>query len=156
MKDEPHFKFCLYWIDLMDGFTKAECGQMVWLMYDFFFFSNEDDYINLTERCKEVWVVIRRDLEYQKKHKRAWRFPEDEKKAIRNSNEYAEWRKNVFERDQYTCKACGRKGGEINAHHIKHFAEYPELRLELSNGVTICKKCHRKVHRGDIKCPTAF
>jgi hypothetical protein len=138
----------------MEGFTDEEVGQIVKLAFSFFFYGNEDNAINLPEKSRVVWAVIRKDLQYQKKHKRAWRFPEDEKKAIRNSAEYAEWRKNVFERDHYTCKACGRKGGEINAHHIKHFAKYPELRLELSNGVTLCKKCHKKVHRGDIQCPT--
>ena len=154
--DGPHVKFCYYWMDLMEGFTDAELGQIVRLVFDSYFYGNEDDANNLSVKSKAVWAIIRKDLEYQKKHKRAWRFPEDEKKAVRNSTEYAEWRKKVFERDHYTCKACGRKGGEINAHHIKHFAKFPELRLELSNGVTLCKKCHKKVHRGDIKCPAAF
>jgi hypothetical protein len=57
--------------------------------------------------------------------------------------EYREWRTAVFERDNYTCK-CGFKGskGYITAHHIKSFAHYPELRYEVSNGITLCEKCH--------------
>ena len=63
---------------------------------------------------------------------------------IRASSEYVAWRKAVFERDNYTCQNCGRRGGKLEAHHIKSFALYPELRLEVSNGITLCKLYHRK------------
>ena len=63
---------------------------------------------------------------------------------VRASGEYVAWRKGVFERDNYTCQNCGARGGKLEAHHIKSFAKYPELRLELSNGVTLCKSYHRK------------
>ena len=54
--------------------------------------------------------------------------------------------KNVFERDNYTCRICGKRGGELNAHHINHFSKYPDLRFELGNGITLCKKCYMEVH----------
>lgn len=66
---------------------------------------------------------------------------------IRNSLEYVEWRNKVFDRDKYTCKKCGQVGGQLNAHHIKPFATHEDLRFELSNGMTLCVKCHREVHR---------
>lgn len=53
-----------------------------------------------------------------------------------------EWRTNVFNRDGYTCQQCGQIGGRLEAHHIKSFKSHPELRYELSNGITLCKKCH--------------
>lgn len=62
---------------------------------------------------------------------------------IRHSLEYKEWRKKVFERDNYTCKDCGKVGDYLNADHIKRFADYPELRFELSNGKTLCISCHK-------------
>lgn len=68
-------------------------------------------------------------------------------KQQRNSPKYIQWRTSVLERDNYTCQHCGQKGGELNAHHIKPFAEYKELRTELSNGITLCKECHKKEHR---------
>jgi len=64
--------------------------------------------------------------------------------AIRNSIAYEEWRKAVFERDSYTCQICFEVGGKLNADHIKRFSDYPELRLELSNGRTLCEECHRQ------------
>jgi hypothetical protein len=64
-------------------------------------------------------------------------------RKIRNSPEYAAWRIAVFTRDNYTCVFCGQKGGKLNADHIKSFAKHPDLRLELTNGRTLCVPCHK-------------
>jgi len=65
----------------------------------------------------------------------------------RHSFEYREWRKKVFERDNYICQHCGYfKGGNLHPHHIKPFSEYKELRYNVSNGITLCKSCHEVVH----------
>src|ERR1022692_4646359 len=55
-----------------------------------------------------------------------------------------DWRKAVFSRDNYTCQDCGVKGGRLQAHHIKAFKAFPELRHTLSNGLTLCLDCHKK------------
>jgi 5-methylcytosine-specific restriction endonuclease McrA len=54
------------------------------------------------------------------------------------------WRNSVFKRDDYTCVFCGKRGGKLNADHIKSFALFPELRTVLSNGRTLCFPCHTK------------
>lgn len=63
---------------------------------------------------------------------------------FRKSKAYIEWREAIYERDDYTCQLCGERGGRLNADHIKPFALFPKLRLELSNGRTLCESCHRK------------
>ena len=60
---------------------------------------------------------------------------------------YNDWRKAVYDRDGYTCQCCGKVGGRLNAHHIKSFAEYPELRFDVDNGITLCDRCHRNIHK---------
>lgn len=57
----------------------------------------------------------------------------------RNSPKYKIWREKVFERDDYTCQICNRRGGSLNAHHIKPFKDYPKLRFDVKNGVTLCE-----------------
>ena len=63
--------------------------------------------------------------------------------SIRNSARYKKWRIVIFKRDNWTCQICERKGGNIEADHIKPFALFPELRFELSNGRTLCRECHK-------------
>lgn len=65
------------------------------------------------------------------------------KVLIRMSVEYSLWRTAVFERDNYTCVWCGIRGGKLNADHIKRFSDFPELRVAIDNGRTLCVPCHR-------------
>lgn len=70
-----------------------------------------------------------------------------ERRDQRFSAEYRRWRFDVFMRDKFTCQKCGdNRGGNLRAHHIKYFADFPELRFELSNGITWCNKCHNRHH----------
>jgi hypothetical protein len=61
---------------------------------------------------------------------------------IRHSIEYKNWIKEVFKRDNYVCMFCGKKGGYLEAHHIKSFSKYPDSRFNIFNGATLCKNCH--------------
>lgn len=65
----------------------------------------------------------------------------------RQSSEYIKWRSNVFTRDNFKCAICGQVGGDLEAHHIKPFARYTGSRFSVKNGVTLCKKCHKRVHK---------
>lgn len=71
-----------------------------------------------------------------------------EQTRIRNGIEIRLWREAVFARDNWTCQKCrDNEGGNLNAHHICNFADYPGLRTAISNGLTICIDCHRKFHK---------
>jgi hypothetical protein len=57
------------------------------------------------------------------------------------------WRRRVFERDGFRCQRCGYDKGKIfRAHHISPWVDFPDLRFDLGNGVTLCDPCHRWVH----------
>lgn len=56
---------------------------------------------------------------------------------------YVEWRKSVFLRDGYVCKISNEDCSKtLQAHHILRWADYPELRYEVNNGITLCAKHH--------------
>jgi len=57
--------------------------------------------------------------------------------------EYKNWRKKVFENDNYTCWICEIKGGYLEAHHLKEWSKYPKLRYKVSNGMALHFDCHR-------------
>ena len=62
---------------------------------------------------------------------------------------FAKWSIDVKTRDNWTCKRCNTKatGHYINAHHIVPSQYFSDQALDLSNGVTLCKSCHNKIHR---------
>lgn len=64
--------------------------------------------------------------------------------AERMSLKYKNWRRSIFERDNFTCLWCGQRGGKLNADHIKSFTHFPKLRYDLSNGRTLRVSCHTK------------
>lgn len=59
------------------------------------------------------------------------------------TKQYKKWRSDVFQRDNWTCQTCGKRGVYLEAHHIKGWAEYPELRYNTENGVCLCIECHK-------------
>lgn len=63
-----------------------------------------------------------------------------------NDPVYANWRKQVKERDGYCCQwpGCGRTQ-HLHAHHIKKWSTHPGLRFVVSNGITLCSRCHNMI-----------
>lgn len=66
---------------------------------------------------------------------------------IRNSLEIKLWKKAILERDNFTCQKTGIYGGDLVIHHINNFADFPEVRTSLENGVTLSKKSHLEFHK---------
>ena len=48
------------------------------------------------------------------------------------------------------CTECGSIY-DLHAHHIKPYKDYPELRHDVNNGITLCGQCHRKWHKENGK-----
>lgn len=113
-----------------------------------------------TEQVKEV-IREKRKLQKNPSGSAHWNWRGDTsplRKRIQNTRLYRWWRKSVFERDNYTCQFCGKRGGRLNADHI-----YPFYRIlkdykiqsvkqakkckelwEVSNGRTLCIPCHKQ------------
>ena len=57
-----------------------------------------------------------------------------------------DWAKKVYNRDKHTCQRCGKMDAPLHAHHIHSFSFFPYLAWDIDNGITLCEKCHHKVH----------
>ena len=63
------------------------------------------------------------------------------------SIKWKEVRKQCFERDNYTCNMCNKRGSVyLNAHHIinRHICED---KYDINNLVTLCRECHLYITR---------
>jgi hypothetical protein len=77
--------------------------------------------------------------------------------TLHNQCEYKEWRKQVFQRDNYSCKACGKpSNGDIQAHHILPLETNPELIFDVLDGITLCRKCHRSIKSKELRFVELF
>lgn len=94
-------------------------------------------------------------------------------RSIRISKSSVNWRKKIFERDNYTCQKCKKRGFHLEAHHKKRFSKIVDNFLkkyyflnpiknkkfllylsnsytpfwDIKNGITLCRKCHDKTKR---------
>lgn len=58
---------------------------------------------------------------------------------------YKVFREDVLKRDWYTCQECGYKGKKIEVHHIITVKKDKSKMLDVSNGITLCVSCHKKI-----------
>lgn len=70
----------------------------------------------------------------------------EERLKNRDFSEYINWRNSVYLKDDFTCQISNVKGNKIQAHHIYPWSLYPNLRLDVSNGVTLTKSIHKLFH----------
>lgn len=70
-----------------------------------------------------------------------------ESEIIRKGIEFRLWREAVFARDNWTCQKYHIKGRKLHPHHIQNFAQYPELRFAIDNGITFSDRAHYEFHK---------
>lgn len=83
---------------------------------------------------------------YSGENSAAWKGGIKHHRNERATMSYINWRRDVYNRDMYTCAKCNIKGGKLNAHHIANWKDNPNLRYDVSNGITLCEPCHVALH----------
>lgn len=93
---------------------------------------------NIDVGIRAMFILIKDKLD--KANKSYWNYED------RRSSKYKNWKKQVLIRDNYTCQRCGNKENLV-VHHIEKFSENKQLRFNVDNGITLCQKCHKEVHK---------
>ena len=79
------------------------------------------------------------------------------KQNRRNDPLYREWRRQVWERDNWKCRINNQDcDGRIIAHHILPWRDFPELRYEVNNGITLCQFHHPRKRIDEQKLIPVF
>lgn len=89
---------------------------------------------------------LRVDIEKERRKLIFSKWKDPELDVFRKTEEYQKWRIAVLERDSYTCQHCERTGGQLHVHHIKTAKMHKNIRLEMKNGIVLCKECHANLH----------
>lgn len=104
-----------------------------------------------TKRCKGKFYVGEKSCHY-KKDRSLVKHQEE-----RNNPEYKQWRYQVYKRDRYVCRIGNTECiGKLEAHHILSWRDYPELRYNINNGITLCRTHHPKKRVDEIKLIQTF
>ena len=107
---------------------------------------------NIPRRSRKE-MVARGDKHYQ------WAGGTSLNQRDTNATIYKQWRMRVYVRDGFLCQMCGVKGCRahpLQAHHIMPYKTFPDLRLAVSNGISLCKPCHLKVTHKELQYADYF
>lgn len=72
-----------------------------------------------------------------------------EPKSFYKSKRWQIKRQQILRRDRYLCVECSKYGRRVDAttiHHIKPLEHFPELAFVSGNLVSLCEKCHNRMH----------
>lgn len=80
---------------------------------------------------------------------------QSEKKHL--DGRYREWMFAVKKRDLWKCKINNSDcDGKLESHHILNWKDYPELRYEIKNGITLCHAHHPRGRIQEAKLTPYF
>lgn len=123
------------------GLTKEECPKL----------SNAG-----TKKGNPAWNKGKEHLQISKEKHWNWQGGITNKRDwLRFTKDWKEWRKVVFERDNYTCQNINchfcdnKKGIKLHPHHIIPKEEcldldFEEMIFNVDNGITYCEDYHLK------------
>ena len=86
--------------------------------------------------------------------KRKYKYSYEESK-LRNTYEWHTKAEQIKKDSKYLCSACKDKGiyqyNDLETHHIEKLTERPDLLLENTNLICLCRNCHKLADAGMIE-----
>lgn len=105
-----------------------------------------------SERMKKLWEredfqQIHHDMSGENNPMYNPNLTDEERQHRRTEEGYKEWKTNVKELANFTCDICGKRGGDLASHHLDGYNWCKNRRVDITNGVCLCKECHTKFHK---------
>lgn len=107
---------------------------------------------SVSRRLKKAGISLKKSKDY-KGESRYWLWKGEDyiDPIIRKYNQrlLRKWSKAVRERDGNKCTRCGKSPKRLHSHHIIPIEQCIDSNLEfdIKNGITLCPKCHKAIHR---------
>jgi 5-methylcytosine-specific restriction endonuclease McrA len=98
--------------------------------------------ISIGHKGQISWNKGKKCPQFSKENNPSWKGGTTPQNKIDRNRFRKTIQKLVFERDNYTCQICGQRGIELQVDHIQEWSECVELRFNIDNCRTLCKKCH--------------
>lgn len=119
-----------------------KCGKISKMLYK--------DYLTHNHEGKTYCKKCAYELFMTGSNNPAWNKNKTDEERIlgRNYPEYKDFIKKVLLRDNYTCQCCGKYAAhdDIEVHHLEGYDWCEEKRTDVSNGISLCSKCHSNFH----------
>lgn len=61
--------------------------------------------------------------------------------------EFKQWSHKIKELYNFKCQICDEHRRRLESHHLNGWAQFPDQRFDLENGVCLCKECHSLFHK---------
>ena len=123
------------WMETLDDLDNETAGEVIKMIMHYGM-NGEDISDEMTPAARAIFRLMKPILD------------DDIVSRIRKRNtpQYRIFRKSVLKRDRGICQRCGASEKVMHVHHIKAYKDYPEERTNVDNGITLCPKCHRRLH----------
>ena len=110
--------------------------------------------MSIAHKGQKPWNTGKKRPEITGKNHPRWIKNRTELKTDRQKSydtKYKYWMLEVKRRDGWKCKINNKDcHGSLEAHHILPWRDYPELRYEINNGITLCH-AHHPLKRAEEK-----
>lgn len=106
----------------------------------------------MRKTCRWCGRIVEKDHDCPNRPKPKYELPEEVQGRYTKAWEHKS--EDIKERSQYMCATCREIGRytyeDLETHHIIPLRLRPDLLLEDSNLICLCKRCHVRAERGEI------
>lgn len=107
---------------------------------------------SVSRRLKKLGVPLKKSKDYFGENRYwLWKGEDYIDPIVRKYNQrrLRKWSAEVRERDGHKCTNCGSQSKRLHSHHLIPIEQCinSEIEFDIENGITLCPKCHKAIHK---------